>query len=74
MKCSICQKTKQKKKNNEIIGLNELKNKSMILKLIINSYSIYEIFYQNYNKKNHFIGKNSKMLYFSKYVNYSVYL
>ena len=64
---------KTEKKNNEIIGLNELKNKSMILKLIINSYSIYEIFYQNYNKKNHFIGKNSKMLYFSKYVNYSVY-
>ena len=60
-------------KNASFEGLIELKNQTKILKFIINSFSFYELFYQNYEKKHHFIGKNSKLLYFSKYVKYTVF-
>ena len=54
-------------------GLRELNNHTLILKTIINSYSMYEIFYQNYEKKNYFIGTQSKILYFSKYIKYNIF-
>ena len=60
-------------KNDSFVGLIELKNQTKILKFVINSYSLYEIFYQNYEKNHHFIGKNSKLLYFSKYIKYKVF-
>ena len=53
-------------------GIKTLINQTLILKAIINSYSIYEIFIQNNVKKYHFIS-NSKMIYFSKYVKYNIF-
>ena len=54
-------------------GLKEIKNQTLILKFKINSYSLYEIFYQNYEKDIHFISQDSKILYFSKYIKYKLF-
>ena len=60
-------------KNNSFKGIIKVKNQTKILKFNINSYSFYELFYQNYEKNHHFIGKNSKILYFSKYIKYTIF-
>ena len=62
-------KTEEKFENK---GIKILNNQTLILKAIINSYSIYEIFIQNYDKKFHYIS-NSKMIYFSKYIKYIIF-
>ena len=54
-------------------GLKMLNNQTLVLKLVINSYSIYEIFYQNYEKNSHFIGTSSKIIFFSKFVKYNIF-
>jgi len=53
-------------------GIKILNNQTLIIKAVINSYSIYEIFFQNYNKKFHYIS-NSKMIFFSKYIKYIIF-
>ena len=53
-------------------GIRELKNQTLILKFKINTFSLYEIFYQRHEKKHHFIGNNSKMIYFSRYIRYNI--
>ena len=63
---------KKEDNNTNFNGIKELKNQTLILKFKINTFSLYEIFYQRYDKNHHFIGKNSKMIYFSKYVKYSI--
>ena len=53
-------------------GIKYLINQTFFLKAEINSYSIYEIFLQNYDIKYHFVT-NSKMAYLSKYVQYKIF-
>ncbi len=56
----------------EYKGIKVLNNQTLILKAIINSISMYEIFFQNYDKKYHYIS-NSKMIFFAKYINYIIF-
>ena len=53
--------------------IKTLNNQTFILKAIINSYSIYELFFQNYEKSKYFIHKTSKILFFSKFMEYTIY-
>ena len=69
----INEKTLKEYEYTHFEGLKELRNQTLILKLKINAFSLYEIFYQNNEKNHHFIGKKSKILYFSKYIKYKIF-
>ena len=60
----INEKTLKEYEYTHFEGLKELRNQTLILKLKINAFSLYEIFYQRYVKNHYFIGKISKILYF----------
>ena len=59
------------KKRNDYKGIKILINQTFLLSAVINEYSMYEIFLQNYEKKFHLIT-NSKMIYLSKYIKYDI--
>lgn len=64
-------------KNNEVKleqEIKQIKNETLLIKSVMNSYSIYEIFVQNSERDFNFLGINSKMIYFSKYINYRIYI
>lgn len=52
-------------------GIKILLNQTFLFKAEINTYSMYEIFLQNYEKDVHLIT-NSKMIYLSKYIKYHI--
>ena len=61
--------TEQKYYYNKI---NIFINQTFLLKAVIHSYSLYEIFFQNYDRNIHFIT-NSKMIYLTKFIKYSIF-
>ena len=52
--------------------IKSIKNQTLLIKSMINSYSLYEIFIQKNEDKIHCIEANSKILYFSKYIKYTI--